>query len=622
MRLFGTDELVPPATKLTAGRLGASLENGNIRYVTWDGTEVLRAIAFIVRDTNWGTYAPQLDDLVIEQVADGFVVTYVGRCASVEGDFTYSARIEGTASGRLAFSASGQSQAGFKTNRTGFVVLHGLDGVVGRPVEVEHASGRRSMTRFPELVQGAQPIMDIRALSHEPLPGLSVTVRMEGDAFEMEDHRNWSDASFKTYVRPLARGYPYAIAAAEPVEQSITLTVSGTANGQRRGETTPYCVTLGEILGTMPEIGLAVLPDENPSGALALRPSYIVARIDTRSPWNTDHLTRLGRVPFDLDIIIRGKSPAAELAPVAEALRSAGLAPRGIMIVPECDLRRHPDSGLPPEEPGYDRIFPAVRAAFPGTRIGGGMLAGFAELNRSRPPQPIDFVAHSTQAIVHAADDVSVMETLEALPDVVRTTRSFAGDTFYRLGPATIGAPAAFYSATPAPNPQHIRMPTADDDPRQRALFAAAFAVGYVAVASACGVEAVTLAADAASLEADRHPLPLTAVIAGLARIAGKPRVDVSLTGRGIAGLAVRDGDAVEIWLANLTGGVLDVIVENITEAWIVDAEMAGRISGGVPTPQRHTGRIIRLDAYAVACLRVTKHDDAPLVAPADRRAA
>ena len=27
---------------------------------------------------------------------------------------------------------------------------------------------------------------------------------MSGDSFEMEDHRNWTDASFKTYVRPLA----------------------------------------------------------------------------------------------------------------------------------------------------------------------------------------------------------------------------------------------------------------------------------------------------------------------------------------------------------------------------------------------------------------------------------
>src|SRR3712207_7382130 len=39
-----------------------------------------------------------------------------------------------------------------------------------------------------------------RSLTHEAAPGLRVTCRMEGDTFEMEDQRNWTDASFKTYV--------------------------------------------------------------------------------------------------------------------------------------------------------------------------------------------------------------------------------------------------------------------------------------------------------------------------------------------------------------------------------------------------------------------------------------
>ena len=36
--------------------------------------------------------------------------------------------------------------------------------------------------------------------------------RVLGDAFEMEDQRNWADASFKTYVRPLSKPRPYVIA--------------------------------------------------------------------------------------------------------------------------------------------------------------------------------------------------------------------------------------------------------------------------------------------------------------------------------------------------------------------------------------------------------------------------
>ena len=53
-------------------------------------------------------------------------------------------------------------------------------------------------------------------------------------------------------------------------------------------------------------------------------------------------------------------------------------------------------------------------------KVGGGMLSYFTELNRKRPPvDGIDYVTHTTCPIVHAADDISVMETLEALPYVV-----------------------------------------------------------------------------------------------------------------------------------------------------------------------------------------------------------
>ena len=68
-------------------------------------------------------------------------------------------------------------------------------------------------------------------------------------------------------------------------------------------------------------------------------------------------------------------------------------------------------------------------------RLGGGMFSFFTELNRKRPPaQLLDFVMNTTCPIVHAADDRSVMETLEALPYQVITARSFIGKTPYRVG--------------------------------------------------------------------------------------------------------------------------------------------------------------------------------------------
>ena len=60
IRLFGTEQTDPPMRELRAGSLSVQFDNGALRYVRFGGVEVLRAIAFLVRDENWGTFAPHI----------------------------------------------------------------------------------------------------------------------------------------------------------------------------------------------------------------------------------------------------------------------------------------------------------------------------------------------------------------------------------------------------------------------------------------------------------------------------------------------------------------------------------------------------------------------------------
>jgi hypothetical protein len=127
-------------------------------------------------------------------------------------------------------------------------------------------------------------------------------------------------------------------------------------------------------------------------------------------------------------------------------------------------------------------LYDAARQAFPGVLVGGGMLSYFTELNRKRPPaRNIDFVTHTTCPIVHDCDDRSVMETLEALPWVAETVRSFASGKPYRIGPSMLGMHDNPYGAAPMPNPENRRIAMALSDPRQRGLFGAAWNLGYAA---------------------------------------------------------------------------------------------------------------------------------------------
>jgi len=53
------------------------------------------------------------------------------------------------------------------------------------------------------------------------------------------------------------------------------------------------------------------------------------------------------------------------------------------------------------------------------------MISTFTELNRKRPPlDHLDFIGFTTVALIHACDDASVIEGLEALPSIARSART------------------------------------------------------------------------------------------------------------------------------------------------------------------------------------------------------
>lgn len=616
MLLFGTEEAPEPLRTLRAGPLTVALQAGNLRYLRWHGREVIRGIAFIVRDSRWGTYAPAISDLVVEQAADSFTVVYKAACGGAEGDFAYAASITGNAHGQLSFAAEGGSSRGFTTCRTGFVVLHPLEGVVGHELKVEHASGGRSMTAFPVLISPGQPVFDIRALSHEPWPGTRVTVRMEGDTFEMEDHRNWTDASFKTYVRPLTLGFPYRIEAGEQIAQRVEVEVAG---GPASAPVAPeqVAIGLGGEAGPMPRVGLVISERTLPAavlGAVArLAPSYVAGRIDLRSEAPASALAALSTAataigaPLELEAVIAGEAPEAELRTLARAVAAAPVRPESLFVIPARDLRSRPPDTTPLGQADGAAILAAARVLFPGIRLGGGVPIGFTELNRNRPPAGIDFVTHATQAIVHAADDISVMETLEALPHVIASVRAIAGAAVpYRLGPATIGQPAVSAPSSTSRNPEGRRVTVVEDDPRQRGLFAAAFALGYAAVAAAHGVDMLTLGAPAGDVglfDEGGTSRPLATVFNWLAGAATRPRFAATVNQQDrVATLGYLGPEGPELLVANLGSQPLLIRPEQrFNEVIVLDAFALSL--GSEPRVSPFEG-VFELDAYAVCKLR------------------
>jgi hypothetical protein len=610
-----------------------------LRYVSFGGTEVLRAIAFLVRDENWGTYTPRIEELDVKESAENFTVGYRAVCADSRQKLAYEARISGSSDGSLVFAAVVTPETDFVTNRAGFIVLHPA-GLAGQKLRVLHVHGRESETRFPKRISPSQPVFDIRALSHEVAPGMWAMCRMEGDAFEMEDQRNWTDASYKTYIRSLSLPWPYTLAKGSRHEQSVRLSFSGRMARGGAEKSRHVRVSLGQELGlTMPDVGVA-LPSEQAAAALdaqdplaALRPSFLVCNADARDGRGLAELEAYRQVAeaisarIILEIVVPDEADAGgSLAPVAVATQRANLMLESIVVSSAADLKSWQPGADRPEKPTVEEIARAARAAFPGVKLGGGMLSTFTELNRKRPKAELfDYVTFTTCSIVHTADDRSVMETLETLPAIIASTRAMIGDAPCRIGPSAIAARSNPYGKGLVANPDDVRVCLTDRDPRQRGLFNAAWTLGYVAACAYRGAEAVSLGAASGPLgfihrAGDSAPFfsfidgpavyPAFPVMAGLGRGRRHTLVEarVSEPGR-VAALAWREGGRVVLWLANLTAEPLQVQVDGLDgqsrRLSIIDVsvfERCVRMPKSLDTLRRtFEGGELTLDAYAAA---------------------
>ena len=586
LALCGTEQPDIPGRILKAGPLSVELDNGQLRYLKVNGVEVLRVVGFLIRDKDWGTATPAISDLKIDQRSDSFSVSFHAEIRIESQQLSYDAKIEGTKHGNLEFTGTAMPKTDFLTARTGFVVLHPLKGVAGFPVDIEHVDGRKVRSKFPELVNPIQPVLDIRSLTHEVLPGLKVTVLMEGDTFEMEDHRNWTDASFKTYVRPLIRPWPYTLKAGEVVTQSTKVTLSGSAAGSGKAAASKGIeIKLGAVSrDALQPVGLGV-PAEEIEHAIAqlgllklAGPRFLICHIDPRRKHGLKELYgyRVLSEETGAEVALEVEVESVdqfkpELMRLAGMVRQSGIKLASVAVVPVGDLKSVLPGGPRPPAPKLEDLYAAAREAFPGVRIGGGMFSFFTELNRKHPPAKLlDFVVNTTCPIVHAADDRSVMETLEALPYQVTTARSFIGKTAYRIGPSGIGCRDNPHGATWTPNPDNMRVCLTKLEPRQRGLFAAAWTLGYIATFARTSVEAVAMGAPTGPLgiiyrkAEHKQPwydelsgqvvFPVYHVISGLTRGAGQKRVEVESSDSAIVqSLAYRGKGGTTLWLANLT---------------------------------------------------------------------
>lgn len=573
---FGTTETPQAIVPHWAGFLTAEVAGGAVRTLSWRGIEILRGISGIVRDQDWAWYQSRCHEEHVVQSAEGFCIEHHRQ--AVDDAFAIWLTFTGNRKGLFRSTFHLRAYRDFLTNRAGFTILHPLDGLTGAPLRVVHSDNSITVTRFPSLISPCQVAFDIAGLNYF-MRGIQVEIRLAGDVFEMEDQRNWSDASFKTYCPPLSAVLPYRIAAGQSIKQEIEIDLRE-ETGRAVQAPIDFAPSILQPIDSgefVPNIALAwdaaSIPDRSEwelasrtkpqSWQLRLTPDTAEAMLQAVCDLAKDEV-------LDFELVVPQSLDAEScISSMARYCERLSVPVHSIMALPEPYLRSHQPEGPWPEGPTPMELCSIARKCFPSARIGGGVFTYFAEFNRCPPdPSICDYVSHGSTAIVHAADDDSVTGSIEGLRHVYASARALAGDCEYRLGLVSIGMGSNPYGASTTANPRGVRTPMAQADPRQHGLFAAAWAVGAVAATLGHNVCSLALASIAGPLgivhrrQAHSVPIydelstatvyPLFHVVCGLSQMAGSARLSIRLPHRGMFGVASKDDAGIHLIVSNL----------------------------------------------------------------------
>jgi hypothetical protein len=500
---YGKSDPLPEKAPLRAGPLSLIYEAGDVRYVRLGEREVLRRVYVAVRDEDWGTILPRLSNVRMEIEDDSFEITYEAENRERDIDFAWRGRIAGEPQGRLTFSLEGEARSTFWRNRIGFCVLHPIRECAGAAAQVEHVDGTVESAAFPLAVfpqhildgrgQPVPPFAEMAALSHEVMPGVWAEVRFDGEIFEMEDQRNWVDGSFKTYGTPLRLPMPVEIKAGTKVTQSISLSLSGHRPSALRSQPRRGAITLaptGAAPQPLPRLGLGSASHEQPLTAAeierlrALALSHLRVELHLSQPGYEAALRRAWAEAQALGIGLE----AALIVSGAADQELNGLLSLLVEVRPAVNQWLVFQAHAASTPPGLAALAHSILPGHdPRARLGIGANQFFADLNRQRPDPPLPkMVVFGLTPQVHAFDNASIVECLEAIRATVETARQFSGSSQIAISPITLKqrtAPAAVAAAGALP-------PQVDE--RQMSLFGAGWTLGCLKHLAESGVASAT----------------------------------------------------------------------------------------------------------------------------------
>ena len=503
---YGKDEPLAENIEIKAGPLNLTYEAGDLRYIKFNEIEIVRRVYVALRDHNWDTIKPTISNVQINSTKDSFEITYDVTNIQDDINFIWKATIVGKSNGSVTFKMDGEALSTFWRNRIGFCILLPME-CSGTKTQINHVDGTIEQSVFPKqiapqlIIEGrpspVEPFSNMRGLILKMSPELIVELNFDGDDFEMEDQRNWTDASFKIYSTPLKYPSPVEIKTGTMISQTFSLNLKKQSDillsSQEGNEI--YFTILNNKKINLPKIGLDEASHDYPldqqeiNRLRALNLSHQRINLYLSDPDYKVKLLKLTKDAFKLNLkletaLFLSKNAEVELVEFFKLLGEINPPIKTFIIYHEDEISTSEKWIL------LSRKF--LKKYNKNIKIGSGTNVFFTDLNRSGTSTEImDFVCYSVNPQVHAFDNLSLIESLEAQGKTIESAKKLSKNRPIAVTPITFKMRFNPNANAVSEQLKYDQLPS-QVDVRQMSLFGAGWTLGSLKYLCESGPQSLT----------------------------------------------------------------------------------------------------------------------------------
>ena len=453
--------------KLFAGPLTLEYSEGSLWNISNGDEEIIRRIYLVFQDINWTSRPFVIKDEIWEVADRSFSAKIKAQGSHDAKDLSVELEITGSESGEITYGFNASTTVSFPRNRLGLCLLHPVAGLAGRKCKLTKADGAIEESEFPDSISPDQPFLNLSGISHQLQSGQVASVNFEGEIFETEDHRNWSDASYKTYCTPISLPFPAQVIPGEALSQKITISISGEKTiSTTKSESAVITVGAKEI--ELPEIGLGLSDDPAHLIAseylgfedLVIKHLRLALNANSQIRFAVEKaLLVTGQLKIDLDLAITAESPQ-QLKDLLDPIIELNDQIRSLYIFSKNDKTTPPEFIQAAEELLEDK-----------TKIIGGTDLYFTELNRNQGAVDfVDQVNFSINPQVHSFDDRTLIQNTATQRTIAENADRIAKGKKVSIGPITLRPRYNPNATQPDKDVSNTALPSSVDA-RQRTWF-------------------------------------------------------------------------------------------------------------------------------------------------------